>query len=93
MVISVELLAMRRLGVPWKPIHSLLDTLQKMKHYIRTAHRDSCGYYSGSLLYPLQSGGQGNAAAGPMWMAISIVLLSIMSMLPINSTIVMALLL
>ena len=56
-VLSVRLLAIQRLGVSWKPICSLLDTLQNMQYYIRTAHRDSCGYYSGSLSHPFQGRG------------------------------------
>ena len=89
-VLAIGALAMRRLGVPWTAIKSLLDTLKNMRHYIRTAHGDSDEFYTGSTTRPLQGGGQGNAAAGPMWLAISVILLSIMATLPINATIVTA---
>jgi hypothetical protein len=37
-----------------------------MKHYIQTAHGDSDEYYTGTTTRPLQGGGEGNRAAGPM---------------------------
>ena len=89
-VLAIGALAMRRLGVPWKAIRSLLDTLKNMRHYIRTAHGDSADFYTGSTTRPLQGGGQGNAAAGPMWLAVSVIILSIMAMLPINATLITA---
>ena len=61
-----------------------------MRHYIRTAHGDSDDYYTGSKDKPLQGGGQGNASAGPMWLAVSIIILAILSTIPINATIVTA---
>ena len=61
-----------------------------MRHYVRTAHRESDGHYTGSSTRPLQGGGQGNGAAGPMWIAISIVLLNIIATVSINTTLVSA---
>ena len=61
-----------------------------MKHYVRTAHRDSNIYYTGTNKQPLQGDGQGNGAAGPMWIAISIVLLNIIVKVPINATLISA---
>ena len=59
-----------------------------MQHHIRTAHGDSKTYYSGSFYKPLQGGGQGNRAAGPMWLAISIVMLAIIDNFHIGATLV-----
>ena len=90
MILSVGSLAFRRLGVPWRAIWAFLDTLRNMKHFIRTAHGDSESYYEGTPQKPLQGGGQGNGAAGPMWIAISVILLSIIATVPFNATIVSA---
>ena len=61
-----------------------------MKHYVRTAHGDLETYYSGSNKHPLQGGGQGNGAAGPMLIPISIILLNIIATVPINATLISA---
>ena len=88
MVLAIGSLAFRRLGVPWRAVRALTNTLGNMRHYIRTAHGDSEDYYEGSPKKPLQGGGQGNGSAGPMWVAISIVLLSIIATVPFNATII-----
>ena len=64
-----------------------------MKDSVWTAHGDSTSHYEGSPTHPLQGGGQGNGAAGPMWIAISIILLNIISTVPINATLIAAILL
>ena len=61
-----------------------------MRHYVRTAHGNSTTYYEGTRRKPLQGGGQGNGASGPMWIAISCVMLSTMANIPINATIIAA---
>lgn len=76
---SVVALAMRRLGVNTTAIQCLLNTLQNMKNYIRTAYGDSDNFYSSDPGRPLQGGGQGNPAAAPMWTAISIVITSVLA--------------
>ena len=86
MILSIGSLAFRRLGVPWKAVRTLTDTLRNMRHFIRTAHGNSSQYYEGTSSKPLQGGGQGNSAAGPMWVAISIILLSILATVPSNAT-------
>ena len=84
MALPIGLLVLQQLGTPKQVIRSLMTTLSSMKHYVRTAHGDLDGYYTGTKTRTLQGGGQGNGAAGPMWIAISIVLISIMSTLPIT---------
>ena len=61
-----------------------------MKHYVCTAHGDLTDYYRGDLKGPLQGRGQGNGAARPMWVAISIILLNVIVTIPINTTLVSA---
>ena len=65
-----------------------MTTLQKIKHYVQSGHGDSKTFYSGTQDKPLQGGGQGNGAAGPMWIAISIILLKIIATLSINATLI-----
>ena len=65
-----------------------MNTLRSMQHHIRTAHGDSKTYYSGSFYKPLQGGGQGNGAAGPMCLAISIIMLAIIDNFHISATMV-----
>ena len=88
MALAIGAIAFRRLGVPWNAIKSLFTTLKGMKHFVRTAHGDSETHYEGSKSKPLQGGGQGNGAAGPMWIAISIILLNIIATVPINATLI-----
>ena len=77
---SVGSLAMRSLGVPICAMRCLTSTLRGMRHHIRTAYGDSEAFYSGTEDDPLQGGGQGNPAAPPMWVAITIILVKILGM-------------
>ena len=86
--LAVGAILFRRLGVPNRAIRSLFSTLAQMKHYVRTAHGDSNIYYTSTNERPLEGGGQGNGAAGPMWIAISIVLLNIIVTVPNNATLI-----
>ena len=70
---------MRTLGVPSNAIQCLSKTIQCMRNYIRTAYGDSDNYYCGTEDDLLQGGGQGNPSAPPMWTAISIIILRILS--------------
>ena len=78
-------IACRRLGVNPQAITTLFTTLQQMKYFVRTGYGDSETYYTGDDDKPLQGGGQGNGAAGPLWIAISLILISIMSEFEIQS--------
>ena len=79
MVHSVGSLAMQSLGIPPHAIKCLSSTVQRMRHFIRTAYGDSDQFYGGNDKDLLQGGGQGNPAAPPMWTAISIVILKILA--------------
>ena len=83
MVHTVASLALRRIGAPKSAVRCMSTCIQYMRHHIRTAYGDSKSFYGGKEDDPLQGGGQGNPAAPPMWIAITVVLLSIMnSLLP-----------
>ena len=79
MVHSVGSLSMQSLGIPPHAIKCLSSTVQRMRHFVRTAYGDSDQFYGGNDNELLQGGGQGNPAAPPMWTAISIVILKILA--------------
>ena len=65
---SVLSLSLQRLGVPQPSIQSMLTTIQKMKHQIRTAYGTSrSSYGSQSGLPPLQGVIQGHDTAPTGW--------------------------
>ena len=77
---SIASLAMQRVGMPLAPITCMLQTLQDMKHYVKTAHGISNLHY-GHLRCdnkPVQGSGQGNGASPTLWTLISSPLLSMM---------------
>lgn len=53
------------------------NTVQNMRHFIRTAYDDSDCHYDGDPLSPLQGGDQGSPAAPPMWVAMTVLLVKI----------------
>ena len=71
----VSSLSSQRLGVAPSVANCMIDTLCRMKHYIRTAYGDSEWYYR-KKRKPLQGAIQGNAAASPIFIAISSVITS-----------------
>ena len=71
-------LASRRLGVGPRIIQSMLTTIQKMKHFIRTAYGDSREYYGNDNTNPLQGGGQGNGASMPFFIALTAIIIPIL---------------
>ena len=71
-------IASRRLGVGPRVIQSMLTTIQKMKHYIRTAYGDSRECYGNDNINPLQGGGQGNGASMPFFVALTAIIIPIL---------------
>ena len=72
-------LALRRMGAPKSAVQCMSKCIQYMRHYIRTAYGDSTSYYGGNESDPLQGGGQGNPAAPPMWIALTVTLITLMN--------------
>jgi len=64
--------------------------MQNMRHYIRTAYGDSDNYYGGDPARPLQGGGQGSPAAPPMWIALTIIVLKMLSTYEPGVTVIFA---
>ena len=72
-------LALQRLGIPKPTLSSMIDTIQKMQHHIRTAFGDSEIHYGGDPQEPPSQGIlQGNGAGPAGWCAIATVLIEIM---------------
>ena len=59
-------LALRFLGAPPRAVECMSNTIQQMRHHIRTAYGDSDHSYGGDANNLLQGGGQGSPAAPPM---------------------------
>jgi len=53
----------------------LFCTIQTLKMFLRTSYRISLSYYTRSTLQPFQEGVQGNGAAPPILLIISILLI------------------
>ena len=75
-VVSVGMLACRRLGVPITAIRSHADTLKYLKYYIKTMYGISINSYEGTIFEPLFGTGQGSGASPAIWLAISVILLT-----------------
>jgi hypothetical protein len=62
-------LAMRRAGATAKAVTCMLDTLQAIKHYTRTAFGDSINYFDADdhSGIPIGGSGQGNGESPPIW--------------------------
>ena len=64
-------LALQSFGLPRPAIRVLLIAMQTMRFFLRTGFGESTRSYGGSVENPTLSLGQGNAAAGPTFLAIS----------------------
>ncbi len=74
---TVVYLALRRLGIPAPALHSMIDTIQTMDHYVRTAFGDSAECYGNDPSQPPPQGIlQGNGAGPAGWFAIATVLIN-----------------
>ena len=64
-------IALQSFGVPQPAIRVLLIAMQTMQFFLRTGFGESARSYGGSSEHPTLGLGQGNAAAGPSFLAIS----------------------
>ena len=75
----VAILALRRLGVPRPAILSMIQVIQQMQHYIRTAFGESDRSYGPNTTGPPPQGLiQGNGTAPAGWTAITAILVDCM---------------
>lgn len=70
----VAYICLLRLGAPKAPLASTIETIQNLRHSIRTAFGDCEQTYGGSSAIPMQGLLQGNVITPPGWSAISAVL-------------------
>ena len=75
---TVVNLALRRLGIPKPALHSMLDTIQQMEHFVRTAFGDPTKSYGRNGGPPAQGVLQGNGAGPAGWFSISTLLIQIL---------------
>ena len=75
----VAKLALRKLGASKTGLHSMIDTIQKMRHYVRTAFGNSEHTY-GTEAHELPSQGilQGKGAGPATWSAICALIVNAM---------------
>jgi hypothetical protein len=60
-------------------MHGILDAMQQLSHYIRTAHGNSEKTYGNDPTKPKPAGlGQGNGIAPPGWSGVSTVIIEAM---------------
>ncbi len=66
-------LALQRTGAPKNTVHCMLDTIQHLKHYIRTTYGDSVQYFQADdgTGNPIHGIGQGNGAGPTIWALVS----------------------
>jgi hypothetical protein len=77
---SVASLCLQRAGIPKAPIISMFTTLQKLRHYVRTAYGDSETFFLASDIHPVafQGVGQGNGAGPQVWALVSSAILDML---------------
>ena len=85
MALPISSLCLQRIGAAKSTLKTLYATISKMRHYIRTGHRESENYYANPEGQYLQGGGQGNGSGPPTWLCISIVLISIINAFSVNA--------
>ena len=71
-------MALRRLGIPRPALQSMLQAIQEMDHYIRTAFGDSDSHYGQENGVPPQGVLQGNGAGPAGWFCISTLMIRIL---------------
>jgi hypothetical protein len=77
---SVASICLQRFGMPMEPIKMMFQTLQSLKHYVRTSGGTSSKFFNAKDIHPvaIQGIGQGNGAGPQVWAAISSVLLDVL---------------
>ncbi len=76
---SVASLCMQRIGCPEPAIHTMFETLQHLRHHVRTRYGDSKDSYDAAdAATPIQGLGQGNGAGPTIWALISTPVLNLL---------------
>jgi Reverse transcriptase (RNA-dependent DNA polymerase) len=76
---SVASLCMQRIGCPAPAVHTMFETLQNLRHHVRTRYGDSLASYNASDAdIPIQGLGQGNGAGPTIWALISTPVLNLL---------------
>lgn len=76
---SVAALCLRRIGCPEPAVVSMFDTIQNLRHHVRSKYGDSTTAYSANNgPIPIQGLGQGNGAGPTIWALISTPILNLL---------------
>jgi Reverse transcriptase (RNA-dependent DNA polymerase) len=76
---SVASLCMQRIGCPQPVVHTMFETLQNLRHHVRTRYGDSqTSYNAADAEIPIQGLGQGNGAGPTIWALISTPVLNLL---------------
>ena len=75
-IISLGMMACRRLGMPTNAIRCQAEALQKMKYTVKTMHGLAPLQYNSSDSSPLFGTGQGSGASPAIWLSLVVVLLN-----------------
>jgi hypothetical protein len=62
-------------GVEYTAVAAMLETIQEMKFFLRTAYGDSKAFAGSTVEIKMQGLGQGNGASPAGWCVISIMIL------------------
>ena len=75
-IVSLGMIACRRLGMPKTAIQAQTDALKFMKYAVKTVYGISDGNYQGTVLEPLFGTGQGSGASPAVWLSLVVVILN-----------------
>ena len=75
-IVSLGMIACRRLGMPKNAIKTQTDALQFMKYVVKTVFGISDNNYEGTIFEPLFGTGQGSGASPAIWLALDVIMLN-----------------
>ena len=75
-LISLGMMACRRLGMPENAVRCQASTLKSMRYAVKHAYGTTMAEYFGSLTDPLFGTGQGSGASPAIWLALVVILLN-----------------
>jgi hypothetical protein len=75
-IVSLGMIACRRLGMPSSAIRTQAESLQLMKYAIKHAYGVSEDEYQGTTFEPLFGTGQGSGSSPAIWLGLVVILLN-----------------
>jgi hypothetical protein len=75
-IVSLWVIACRRLGMPQSAIRTQAESLRLMRYAIKHAHSISEDDYQGTIFEPLYGTGQGSGSSPAIWLGFVVILLN-----------------